>query len=203
MAYTDYTKKHDDKKVEDDKHDGKKGHADNKHDDKKDDDHGKDYDHGHGHSKIIYGTKKDDLLEGTKHDDVIKGDKGDDHIYGKGGDDKLYGEQGKDDLYGGKGNDWLSGDKGADDLYGGKGDDKLWGGDGKDTFHFDKHDNGYDTVFDFDVKKDSLDFGGAKDIDYKDDGKGNTIASWDGGTVKLIGVDSDHFDHGHGDYWMS
>jgi Ca2+-binding RTX toxin-like protein len=137
------------------------------------------------YGKTIYGTKKDDWLSGTKHDDVIRGDKGNDHIYGKGGNDKLYGDQGKDDLYGGKGND------------------KLWGGDGKDTFHFDKHDNGYDTIFDFDVKKDSLDFGGAKDIDYKDDGKGNTIASWDDGSVKLIGVDSDHFGNGHGDYWMS
>jgi Ca2+-binding RTX toxin-like protein len=169
-------------KVKEKPHDAKKDDGkDHAWDGKKDDD-GKEHDYGHG--KTIYGTKKDDWLYGTKHDDVIKGDKGNDHIYGKGGNDKLYG------------------DKGADDLYGGKGNDKLWGGDGKDTFHFDKHDNGYDTVFDFDVKKDSLDFGGAKDIDYKDDGKGNTIASWDDGSVKLTGVDSDHFGNGHSYDWM-
>jgi len=161
-------------------------------------DHGKDHDYEHG--KTIYGTDEDDWLYGTKHDDHIYGEKGDDHIYGGKGDDQIYGGKGDDKLYGDKGDDKLYGDKGDDDLYGGKGDDKLWGGKGKDTFHFDEKHNGHDTVYDFDEKKDHLDFGDFKDqVEHKDNGH-DTTYYWDDSSVTVKNYLED--DHGHHYDWM-
>jgi len=151
-------------------------------------DGGKDYIFGQEGKDYLYGDRGDDHLYGGKGNDELHGGKDNDWLYGDNGNDKLWGDDGKDYLYGGKGDDWL---------YGGKGNDDLYGGEGKDTFVFDKKDSGYDTVYDYDEKKDDIDVNGVKDKDlhyeYK---KGDTYVTWGDhdSSIKLVGI---HLDDHH------
>jgi Ca2+-binding RTX toxin-like protein len=137
---------------------------------------------------VFYGDQGTDVLHGGTQGDFLHGGAGADQIYGEDDRDWLYGDKGDDFLYGGKGDDWL---------YGGKGNDHLYGGEGKDVFVFDKKDSGYDTIYDYDAKKDDIDVNGVKDKDlhheYK---KGDTYITWGDhdSSIKLVGV---HLDDHH------
>ena len=67
---------------------------------------------------------------------------------------------GNDEIYGGAGDDIIFGQEGDDIISGGSGDDILYGGSGSDTFLFDSAADGHDTIKDFDVNEDVLDFSG-------------------------------------------
>ncbi len=139
---------------------------------------------GEGHDRMR-GGDGDDTLKGGQGIDRLYGDDGDDRLYGGDGNDKLYGNDGDDELYGGTGDDYLSGGRGNDTLKGGKGNDELRGGAGDDTIHGGKGDDeidggtgsntltggkgedtfvfmwtgsSSDTITDFEVGKDKLEF---------------------------------------------
>lgn len=105
---------------------------------------------------VMYGDSDSDF---SGDDDVILGNAGNDMIYGGGGDDRLIGGTGDDWIQGGYGNDRLLGQDGADTIISSEGADVMAGGDGADVFVFDWSDLGdKDTVLDFDVGVDLLDF---------------------------------------------
>lgn len=87
-------------------------------------------------------------LSGSIHGDVLSGDAGRNEIDGNGGDDWLFGRGGNDILRGGFGDDIIAGNSGGD---------LLIGDAGSDTFIFDDG-WGYDTIADFEVGVDVLDF---------------------------------------------
>jgi len=127
----------------------------------------------------IYDTSGEHVLLGDDEDDKMFGLDGDDRISGVAGDDELYGGDGNDELYGGDGNDTLVGGAGHDTLLGDAGDDTLVGGDGNDTLHggtgndtltggaganifaYGTKTFGADTIEDFKVGTDELDFTGS------------------------------------------
>ena len=91
-------------------------------------------------------------LRGSNGNDELSGNDIANRIDGEGGNDLIDGRSGNDSLYGGLGNDTL---------IGGAGDDYLDGGAGKDTFSFSGVTttlNGTDTVVNFKVGEDVLDF---------------------------------------------
>ena len=147
------------------------------------------------------GGAGDDDLEGGGGKDVLKGGKGNDDLAGGGGKDRLVGAKGKDVmdggggkdvLKGGAGNDDMDGGRGADRLIGGRGRDEMTGGQGGDTFVFAKKD-GFDTVTDFDTRRDVLDLGrvadGLGDLEFKRaDGGDSLLVKHDGGRVLLEDV---------------
>ena len=79
----------------------------------------------------IIGSENNDLLKGTEDNDYLKGKEG---------------------------NDLLEGDAGDDILLGGSGQDILTGGNGEDIFQFTDIDDSGDTITDFEVGIDKLDF---------------------------------------------
>ncbi|GMQ46330.1 calcium-binding protein [Vibrio sp. 10N] len=99
------------------------------------------------------GTESASTLNGDNNDnnnnDHIRGFKGADTIYGKEGNDVIEGNQGNDFLYGGEGNDVL---------FGGVGDDELTGGEGEDTFAMRITHGGVNTIKDFELGVDNLQF---------------------------------------------
>ncbi|MBK5914194.1 VCBS domain-containing protein [Rhodocyclus purpureus] len=112
-----------------------------------------------GDDSLVGGSGADTLYGGAGSD-TIAGDEGRDAIYGGSGDDLINGGTDNDVIYGGSGNDTITGDVGNDTIVGGFGADTLTGGTGatKDVFKFlDAKDTG-DTITDFHVGFDSLDF---------------------------------------------
>ncbi len=116
---------------------------------------------------IIYGTKKDDVLNGTAFNDFIFGLKGNDTLFGNDGNDLLFGNDGEDNLFGGSGDDILFGGKDKNILHGGTGEDTYVLTTGKhnaDTINIAKGDSftsafdiiltgkitGFDTIIGFD-----------------------------------------------------
>ena len=100
----------------------------------------------------IVGTPGDDALFGTNGNDVMRGGAGNDVVVGGAGNDNLGGGEGNDVLRGGDGNDTL---------FGNAGNDNLGGGAGADLFVFDYRngaESGFDTVIDFTVGQDQLEF---------------------------------------------
>ena len=93
---------------------------------------------------------------------IITGSDASETMDGKGGDDILYGNNGNDNLLGGFDDDLLDGGNGRDILDGGAGDDILTGGSGGDTFAF-KPGFGHDTITDFSIFTDRMDFSGFHD----------------------------------------
>ncbi len=106
---------------------------------------------------VIRGDDGDDSISGGDGMDSVRGGKGTDVINGGDGDDDLRGDHDNDFLIGGAGDDELNGGKGEDLLDGGAGDDELTGGKDADTFRF-ATGNELDTITDFDVDEDQLDF---------------------------------------------
>jgi hypothetical protein len=96
-------------------------------------------------TRIIEGTRGDDLLRGTRGRDCILGYGGNDTIYGESGDDLLFGGPGDDVIFTGSGKAIVHAGSGADrvdtsggfasTVYGGGGEDTLIGGPGLDLFY--------------------------------------------------------------------
>jgi len=111
---------------------------------------------------IAAGSGGDDLIGGSTGQDTLKGLGGDDTLFGNEDNDSLFGGNGDDLLYGGSGDDTVEGGAGDDRIWAGAGDDMLIGGDGSDTFVFGAT-VGNDTISDFDVTADTLEFYGRFD----------------------------------------
>jgi len=105
----------------------------------------------------VYGSSHDDTISGDGNSNVLNGRAGNDILFGRYGNDILDGGDGDDILEGGSGDDLLEGGDGDDILEGGSGDDLLEGGDGGDLFVFGTNSNN-DSIADFDVLSDTLDF---------------------------------------------
>lgn len=143
---------------------------------------------GGGGLDTLYGGQGQDDVDGGNDADLLYGNKGDDTINGGEARDMLYGGQDNDLLYGGIGDDTLSGNLGNDLLFGGSGDDQLGGGSGADTFAFE-FGGGSDTVSDFTVGEDTLQFASGLTFTTSEDSSGNALLTLsDGGTVTLLGV---------------
>ncbi len=121
------------------------------------------------------GSTGGDGYVGTDFRDIARGNAGSDVFAGALGADKLFGNAGDDSLSGGDGKDLI---------VGGRDDDTLTGGRHADTFRFNPG-SGDDTVTDFQVGKDVLDFDG-----YGSDAS-ITAAEVDGSTVITIASGDD------------
>ncbi|SFT34546.1 Hemolysin-type calcium-binding repeat-containing protein, partial [Pseudovibrio denitrificans] len=113
------------------------------------------------------GGAGNDTLDGGAGNDTLTGGEGNDTLYGRGdndilnggiGNDRLYGEYGDDTLTGGEGDDYLYGGYGNDVLNGGQGDDYLRGEGGDDTFKFEGSEFGKDTITDFNIGAETIQF---------------------------------------------
>lgn len=116
--------------------------------------------HHDSHSKSVFGSRHDDVLNGSNKSQSMYGFGGDDQIFGNGGNDDEHGGRGNDALVGGDGNDYLDGGKGNDFLVAGAGHDELRGGPGADKFVIRP---GVD-------KSTVLDFGSHDKVDLRDFG---------------------------------
>lgn len=138
---------------------------------------------------------------GTDYSDSLYGDASDNELRGDGGVDWLFGGSGGDTLNGGAQNDVLFGGAGNDDITGASGNDSMSGGLGFDDFIFD--DNwGDDTITDFDLVRDDLDFSGVyglntiAQLSLTDTSKG-VVVGFAGDTVRLNGISSWELDDGN------
>ncbi|MGO4909627.1 hypothetical protein ACEN2J_14980 [Pseudorhodobacter sp. W20_MBD10_FR17] len=107
---------------------------------------------------LAYGGEGDDFVWGNFGNDTLYGDNGNDMIGGAEGNDVLYGGEGNDTLIAGDDADTLMGGNGNDLLTGGAGDDLLSGGAGADTFFFYYNHIGSDSIVDFDLAEDVVQF---------------------------------------------
>lgn len=137
----------------------------------------------------------DDFANGKAGDDILDGGAGDDTLLGKQGQDTLWGGDGDDVLRGGLGEDALFGNRGTDTLDGGHGDDVLTGGADADTFVFALK-SGDDTITDFEIGSDVLDFKGSQQVvaaDMRDlDGDGevdDAFLTLSDGTLSVLNAD--------------
>lgn len=89
------------------------------------------------------------VVNKVKKDGALIGGDGYDYLIGGNADDSLSGGLGNDTLYGGNGNDTLNG---------GYGSDKLYGQAGDNTYVFDNHALGEDTIYYSGNGKSTLDF---------------------------------------------
>ncbi|MEM7771898.1 MAG: calcium-binding protein [Cyanobacteria bacterium P01_A01_bin.37] len=134
---------------------------------------------------FVSGNQDDDRLFGDAGDDVMRGRTGNDRMRGGGGDDDMFGDRGNDNINGGAGDDIIrggagrdiingakgddvifgngrvddiNGGSGDDVIVGGRGNDELTGGSGEDVFAYRRVADGVDTITDFTVGEDLLDF---------------------------------------------
>lgn len=120
---------------------------------------------GKGNRELIMATEKV-FLDGSETfirldaDDnhVFGSNKASEHIIGKAGDDQIIGGKGEDILEGNRGDDTLKGGDDSDLLFGGVGNDRLIGGEGSDTFAMRITHGGENTITDFKVGTDNLQF---------------------------------------------
>lgn len=134
---------------------------------------------GAGGNDIVYGHLGNDTINGDQsNDNSLYGQQGDDNVYGGAGSDQIFGGTGNDTilgfeppagadggdngdtLYGGSGRDTIYGQGGNDVIIGGFGADQLYGGGGADTFRFIDVRDTNDTIHDFLLGTDLLDFAG-------------------------------------------
>ena len=152
----------------------------------------------------LRGFKGDDTIEGGDGNDIIGGEEGDDLIDGGAGNDFIIANDGDDTVVGGlgddlietrNGDDVLIGGAGADTLRPGRGNDQLEGGDGADVYMIGRS-WGDDTITDFDLSEDILDFRGTG-LDLEDltisSSNGNTLIEDDANVLTLTGVALDAF----------
>jgi Ca2+-binding RTX toxin-like protein len=136
---------------------------------------GKDRLSGNSNDDFLDGQQNDDLLRGGKGNDILNGGLGNDRlrgteradvIFARRGSDVAWGGVGADRLLGQGGNDRLSGNPQADILNGGRGNDVLNGGTGndrirtgvgKDRIVYRSAQQGFDTIFGFNVNSDVID----------------------------------------------
>ncbi len=100
----------------------------------------------------------DDILFGFLGDDALQAGGGNDFLSGGEGDDYVNGAYGSDILLGDEGDDELKGFQDDDLLIGGLGSDEITGGTGSDVFRWRPGDLGMDTLVDFTLGEDLLDF---------------------------------------------
>ena len=123
---------------------------------------------GSGNDTIETDQADDFVMSGGGHDFVGLGDgedvawagDGDDEVWGGWDGDTLLGQEGDDELLGQHGEDTLLGGEGRDLLLGGIGADVMTGGEGADVFRWEMWDIGRDTITDFVIGEDVLDFDG-------------------------------------------
>ena len=118
---------------------------------------------------VLTGTSGDDVIDAKNGSDTVYGGAGSDVInagqdadlvYGGAGNDAIEGDAQDDNIYGGSGNDTINGGEGDDQLVGGYGADVLTGKQGQDVFRYlDTRDTG-DSITDFNVREDKIDFSG-------------------------------------------
>ena len=126
----------------------------------------------------LYGGKGGDSLSGGDGADFLTGGKGEDSLLGGDGNDVLFGGDGDDYLNGGEGNDTIDGGAGDDLIFGGAGDDVINGGAGDDTIYSGTGADlllieigaGNDTIVDFDVALDTLQFEDETNLIYTQQG---------------------------------
>ncbi|MDP2518448.1 choice-of-anchor L domain-containing protein [Shimia thalassica] len=133
-----------------------------------------------GNDRILAGDGNDTVYGGAGRD-ALDGNGGNDSLVGGAGHDKLFSHEGDDTLEGGTGSDNLRGGEGSDVLDGGEGRDLVSGGTGADTFIFRSND-GYDTVFDFELGVDTLELYGINSTDLQ-------FSSFGSGTLVEMGGD--------------
>ena len=143
---------------------------------------GQDSDHGDDdEAAVITGTQFDDLIEAGGGSQTIHTGNGQDEVWAGGGPDWVDAGNGKDLLMGEGGPDVLMGGNGKDVLIGGAGPDQLTGGRGADVFvyqatsdapsrgesdggddqagdHGSEHAGRLETITDFDMANDHIDF---------------------------------------------
>ncbi|WP_095497409.1 calcium-binding protein [Paraferrimonas haliotis] len=100
----------------------------------------------------------EETIVGTSDADVVATTDADTHVKGKQGDDVIDGGSGNDVLEGNRGDDVIDGGSGDDLLFGGVGNDTLTGGEGDDTFAMRITHGGINTITDFEVGGDALQF---------------------------------------------
>ena len=141
------------------------------------------------------------LLDVYGHTGRIEAVGGDDHnaFFSGEGDDLLVGGASHDDIFGRAGDDEIIGGGGDDDIAGGEGDDTIEGGQGFDRFFFEEN-GGTDTVVDFEIDVDLLDYTsyagtiGQDDLAVAQFGADTHITAPDGSTVILAGIQSNALD---------
>ncbi|NEQ48136.1 MAG: tandem-95 repeat protein [Leptolyngbya sp. SIOISBB] len=107
---------------------------------------------------VANGGSGNDRITGDDGDDLLNGGSGNDTLDGGNGTDVLQGSSGNDRLLGGAGADFLDGGRDNDILAGGVGDDTLIGGQGDDIFRFSAVSEFGDTIVDFEIVSDRLQF---------------------------------------------
>lgn len=135
-----------------------------------------------GGDDVLRGGFGKDIIIAGAGSDIVLGQGGHDTIDGGAGDDVIKGGGTSDTISGGDGNDILFGNSGGDSLIGSSGNDTLHGGSGRDVFVFDKgHDEGQDTITDFNAARDKIKVNHASDADVivRNDGT-HTYVEFDG-----------------------
>lgn len=144
------------------------------------------------------GDAQGDTIAGFEN---LTGSWGDDNLAGNADANAIDGYYGDDDIFGGAGNDTLKGSDGDDYIVGGANDDVLYGGFsdadimGGDTFRFDAgpSDHGNDTIMDFQVGVDFLEFSGisaVSELSIAQMGTNALISYNDyAGSITLLNVD--------------
>lgn len=156
---------------------------------------GDNYLRGFEGNDLIVGGAGRDIIGGEDGNDTIRAGGGDDYILANEGDDSVLGNAGNDLIEASLGNDTLDGGSGNDTLRPGRGDDLMSGGSGNDMFVIGRA-WGDDTISDFSINDDTLDFRGSgldmDDLTITASG-GNTIISSGTDSLTLLGVDRDSF----------
>ncbi len=136
------------------------------------------------------------LLDIYDHTGRIEATGGNGHnaFFSGAGDDLLIGGASFDDIFGGAGDDEIYGGAEGDDIGGGEGNDLIEGGSGADRFFFEEN-SGTDTITDYEVGTDVLDFLAYGGIDQNDlvisqNGADTHITTTTGDTVILQEVQS-------------
>ena len=147
-------------------------------------------DGGNGNDTVL-GQNGNDTVSGGEGDDSVLGNNGFDRLYGNAGNDTVIGGNGNDFMDGGADNDTLIGGAGRDTMIGGLGDDELTGSNGTDIFVFNPDTaTGDDTITDFEDGLDTILIAGSTEFSDLsiDEIDGNTVVSWEGGSVTLTDV---------------
>lgn len=139
----------------------------------------------------VLGQNGYDTVSGGLGDDSVLGNNGRDRLYGNAGEDTVLGGSGNDFMHGGPDNDTMMGGTGRDTIIGGFGDDVLTGDNGPDLFVFNPDvGTGDDTITDFEDGFDTILIAGSTEFSDLsiDEIDGNTVVSWEGGSVTLTDV---------------
>ncbi len=113
---------------------------------------------------IINGGSSNDRIFGRDSNDILDGGRGNDRMWGGNGDDIINGGNSNDVLLGESGKDIINGGRGNDVIVGGFGKDVLTGGQGRDQFVYQSVRDFGDTITDFEIVKDRIDFTQIKGI---------------------------------------